>query len=331
MLLPRKLFSLGLLAVTSVLAEVHVTEQDWAIEADFPAQPKADDFRKATEQGDQLTRRYYLELSGKRYMAARFIYPVAPSEESYVELYKSSVEELMKSRPGELKLSVPFTIGDYTGLRLLINQQRDRTVREIRLIAIGASLYVLSAEWPAAGATGSPPEMERFLQGAVLRPEYRDSRLVNDRDRWRELGAGRFRLRYDATRWYRDPADNEAGVYNFLRVDKKAEAQFIAEMEPLKSATMEESVLATARESAESVNVRQRGRKLRSGVNLEELEFSVRTEGVTYINHGYFYTGTAGSMQLRAWAPDKAYASVSGDIAEFLDGLSISAAPVALK
>lgn len=327
MLLPRKYICLGLIAAAALRADVRVNEQDWALEAVFPDAPKADRFRKPTEFGEQVTHRFYLEFGGRRYLAARFVYPVVPLGREQDSLYKRSVEELMKSRPGEVRLAQNYSLGEYSGLRLVIDQLRDKTIREVRLIQIGASLYVLSAEWPGSGAASAsspPPEAERFLQGTILRPDYASSRLVEDRERWRELGSGRFRLRYDATRWYRDPADQEVGVFNLLRVDKRAEAQLIAEPEPIPSPTMEESVLATARENAESVIVRQRGRKTRSGVSVEELEFSVRAEGTTYVNHGYFYTGPAGAVQLRAWAPEKVYDKVSGDMTELLEGLMIN-------
>ncbi|MFI5336742.1 MAG: hypothetical protein ACHQ5A_08160 [Opitutales bacterium] len=323
MLIPRKCICLGLLAATAALGQVHVAPPGWALAAEFPAEPKGDEFRKSTDLGDQVTHRFYLEQNGLRFLLARFVYPVVPLARAQDALYKSSVEELMRSRPGDLRFAQPFSLGEYTGLRLVIDQRRDRSVREVRLIQIGASLYFLSAEWPAAGATAAPPEMERFLQGVALRPDFEQPRFVEERERWRVLGAGRFHLRYDATRWYRDPTDNEAGVFNFLRVDKLAEAQFIAEATPLQSTTMEESVLATARENAESVTLRKRGRKIRSSTSVEELDFIVRAEGTTYINHGYFYTGPAGAVQLRAWSPEKTYAQVESDIFELLDGLAI--------
>jgi hypothetical protein len=302
-------------------AQVPVAPADWAVHAEFPADPKADEFRKPTDFGDQVTNRYYLEKEGQRYMLARFHYPVVPSMRDQEALYKSSVEELMRSRPGEIKASRTFSLGDYTGLRLVISQLREKTTREVRLIQIGASLYVFSAEWPGSGASQGG---ERFFGSVVLQPGFADPRLVEDRERWRLLRSGRFTLRYDATRWYRDPADNEAGIFNLLRVDKQAEAQMIAEPDPIAAPTMEESVLATAKETAESVILRKHGRKTRGAAEVEELEFVVRADGTTYVNHGYFYTGPAGALQLRSWSPEKTYAQVAGDMTELLDGLAIN-------
>jgi hypothetical protein len=51
-------------------------------------------------------------------------------------------------------------------------------------------------------------------------------------------------------------------------------------------------------------------------------------ENTTYVNHGYFYGGPEGAVQLRSWAKETDYTDVSGDITELLDGLTVSAAAV---
>ena len=169
------------------------------------------------------------------------------------------------------------------------------------------------------------PEVARFLKSVAVRPEFADPRRAEEGARWREVVHGKFRVRYDATRWYRDPADREPGVFNFLRVDQQAAAQLNAEPEPLAGgASMGDAVLQTARENAESVVVRRTGKKTRGSVVVDEIEYTARVEGVTYVNHGYFYSGPAGAVQLRAWSPDKTYVPVSGDIEELLAGLSIT-------
>jgi hypothetical protein len=319
---------LSFLAAVPALAEAayRFADPDWAIRADFPAEPKPDIFRKPTEYGDEVTMRYYLEQGGQRFMVARFTYPVVPLSRERTSLYGSSFEEMLKSRPGEVKDRGDFVLGPYLGARLLIDQRREKTRREMRLVLIGASLYVISAEWPAVGQRGVAPECDRFLRSVAMTPEFADVRAIEDAGRWRELEHGNFKLRYDGTRWYRDPTDTDPAVFNLLRVDRLAEAQLIAENAPARAEDMEAAVLATAREAAESVTLRRRGRKFRNGFELEELEFAVRSDGVTYVNHGYFYTGPAGTLQLRAWSPDKTYAGIAGDIAELLDGLAIKPA-----
>ena len=69
--------------------------------------------------------------------------------------------------------------------------------------------------------------------------------------------------------------------------------------------------------------LRQHRRKLRGTVDLAELEFTARVERVTYVNHGYFYSGPEGSVQLRGWATERDYPGVEGDITELLEGLTV--------
>ncbi len=302
-------------------AEETFAPPGWAIEARLPVAPGTDGILTPSPQGDIKAQRFFTEQGGERTFLVRFSYPMAmlPGEETGV--YAKSMTDMLKSRPGEVKLRSKFELGPFEGERLVIAQRRDRTIREVRLIVIGSTLYLFSAEWPEAG-TGAA-RAEQFFRSIRLRPDYTNLLLVQEKERFRELVAGRFRLRFDATRWYRDPADTEPGVVSLLRIDEKAEAQFIAEAQPMEG-SIEAAVINTAREGAESVTVRKRGQKIRGTAQLTELEFAARVDNVTYVNHGYFYSGPEGSVQLRGWAKEVDYNAVSGDITELLDGLVIT-------
>jgi len=294
----------------------------WAIEARLPQRPDNDVVLTASPQGDIKATRYFTELAGEHYFLVRFSYPLAlrPGEET--RIYTRSLGDMLKSRPGDVKSRDRFLLGPFAGERIVIAQRRERTIREVRLLVIGSTLYLFSAEWPEAGPGAT--RAEHYFNSVQLKQDYTDLPLVQEKERWRELVAGRFRLRYDATRWYRDPADNEPGIFNLLRVDQKAEAQLIAEAQPI-AGSLEAAVINTAREGAESVTVRRRGSKLRGATQLTELEFAARVDNVTYVNHGYFYSGPEGAVQLRGWAKDTEYSAVTGDITELLDGLTVGA------
>ena len=316
------LFLLG--GAAALRADYPFAAPDWTIEAQFAVQPSTDVILTPSPQGEVKASRYFLEQAGERCMLIRFAYPLAmmPGEETGV--YDKSIGELMRSRPGQLRQREKYQLGPYEGERVVIAQPREKTLRELRLLVIGSSLYVMSAEWPAQGPGAT--QAEKFFNSIRLRADSADRRVVEERERWREFAAGSFKLRLDATRWYRDPADLEPGVFNFLRTDQRAEAQFIAEEHPLEDGDIEKAVLTTAREGAESVSVKKRGKKLRGAAQVIELEFTARVENVSYLNHGYFYTGPAGAVQLRGWAKETDYRDVSGDITELLDGLTVSAA-----
>ncbi len=303
-------------------AEYILTEPHWAIEAGFPDQPKTDGILTPSPQGDVKVQRFFWEQGGEHYLLARFEYPLALLPGAETGLYNKSFTDLLRSRPGLSKGVAPFPLGPYEGQKLLIAQKREKSIREVRFVVIGAVLYMASAEWPEVGAPGAA-RAAQFLGSVRVRPEFMNAWEIAVDARWRELSAGRFRLRYDATRWYRDPADQETGVFNLLRLDQQAEAQFITEEHPVAGGNIEKAVLTTALEGAESVNVKKRGRKLRGTVEVVELEFTARVENVTYVNHGYFYTGPEGAAQLRGWANERDYRGVEGDITELLEGLAV--------
>jgi len=309
-------------AGVTLRADYQFSAADWAIEVKFAAQPKADVVLSPSPQGDVRASRFFYEPPGEHYLLIKFVYPMAmlPGEETGT--YDRSMTDLTRSRPGQVKAREPYHLGPYEGQRIVIAQPREKSTRELRLIVIGSSLYACSAEWPANNPEAAA-RAEVFFASFRLHPDYTDQRVVEDRERFRELGAGNFRLRYDATRWYRDPSDQEAGIFNFLRLDQKAEAQFICEDHPIEDGDIDKAVLATAREGAESVSVKKQARKLRGAVTVSELEFQARVDNVTYLNHGYFYTGPAGAVQLRSWAKEPDYPGVAGDINELLDGLMI--------
>lgn len=314
-------FLLGLTGA-AVGADQAFAPAGWAIEARLPQAPGTDAVLTPSPQGDIRATRYFTEQGGERTFLVRFSYPLAllPGEEAGV--YTKSFGDMLKSRPGEVKARGKFLLGPFEGERLVIAQKRDRTIREVRLLVVGSTLYLFSAEWPEAGKGAA--RAEDFFRSIQLKPDYTNLPLVQEKERWRELVAGNFRLRYDAARWYRDPADKEPGVFNLLRVDQRAEAQLIAEPQPIEG-SMEAAVINTAREGAENVTLRRRGSKLRGATSLTELEFAARVDNVTYVNHGYFYSGKEGAVQLRGWAKDVEYADVNGDITELLDGLAVSA------
>ncbi|HKB56364.1 MAG TPA: hypothetical protein VKC51_02135 [Lacunisphaera sp.] len=297
----------------------------WAIAARFAAPPSTDAVLTPSPQGDVQATRFFLEQSGERMMLVRFVYPMAMLPGGEAGIYQKATADMLRSRPGDIRARGKFALGPYDGERLVIGQRREKTIREVRLLVIGSTFYVLSAEWPEQG-TGAA-RAEQFFNSVKLRTEYTDPLVVENMERWRELTAGNFRLRYDATRWYRDPADREPGVFNFLRTDQKAEAQLIIEDRAIEG-DIETAVLNTAREGAESVVVKKREKKLRGAVEVVELEFTARVDNVSYINHGYFYSGPEGAVQLRGWASEREYRDVSGDIGELLDGLTVGAPTV---
>ena len=325
----RLIFWILLLSSGSGLrAEYAFSAAGWSFEAQFAAAPSNDIILTPSPEGDVKATRYFLEQAGEHYLLIRFVYPLALPSGAETGLYDKSMQELMRSRPGQVRSHEKYVLGPYAGERLVLAQPKEKTLRELRMLVIGSSLYVLSAEWPARGDGAT--RAAAFFNSIKLRPDCEDARLVEDRERWREFASGNFKVRYDAMRWYRDPADAEPGVFNFLRVDKLAEAQFIAEDHPVEGGDIEKAVLATALEGATSVHVQKRAKKLRGAVQLVELEFAATVENSTYINHGYFYSGTEGTVQLRAWAKDREYRQASGDISELLDGLVIGPAGGAL-
>ena len=311
-----------LLSAAPALADHPFAEPHWAIEAAFPDQPKTDGVLTPSPQGDVKVQRFFWEQGGEHYLLARFEYPLAlrPGEET--GLYHKSFADLLRSRPGQTKGAETFQLGPYEGQKLVIAQKKEKSLREVRFVVIGSVLYLISAEWPEAAGPVAP-RAAQFFASVRVRPEFLNAREVEASARWRELAAGHFRLRYDATRWYRDPADQEPGVFNLLRPDQHAEAQFIAEDRPVEGGDIEQAVLATAKEGAESVAMKKRGRKLHGAVEMVELEFTARVEKVSYVNHGYFYSGPEGTVQLRGWATEHDYAGMEGDIAELLEGLVV--------
>lgn len=301
-------------------ADYAFTAPGWAIAAQLPKAPDTDGVLTPSPQGDIKAQRFFTEQAGERTFLVRFVYPMALLPGTEGGLYAKSFADMLKSRPGEVKARDRFALGPYEGQRMVIGQRRERTIREVRLLVVGSTLYLFSAEWPEGG-TGAA-WAEQFFKGIQLLPDYANAPLVQERERWRELAAGNFRVRYDAARWYRDPADAEPGIFNLLRPDAKAEAQLIAEAQPIEG-SIEAAVINTAREGAESVIVRKRGTKLRGAAQLTELEFVARVDRTTYVNHGYFYSGPAGAVQLRGWAKEADYPAVSGEITELLEGLVI--------
>ena len=308
---------------TAAATEFRFNAPGWAVRATFPAAPQTDEQRIPTSQGEEIAERHHLECGAERYLLMRVTYPVPPQTSERAALFRQVIETFMNSRAGEIRDDRQLMLGEYPCHRLLIEHRSERTHREVRLMLVGGALYFASAEWP--GGQTPPSSVASFFDSLEISAEFSNSRVADELARWRHVSLGNFQLRYDATRWYRDPATVENDMVLLLRVDELAEAEFVVGPR-WPAATMEEVVLATAREFAERVELRRRGRKLQGSVRVEELRFSVRADGVSYENHGYFYNGPEGSAQVRAWSPEKTFPKVESDISELLDGLKINSA-----
>ncbi|MDP2138812.1 MAG: hypothetical protein Q8J74_13260 [Candidatus Didemnitutus sp.] len=318
---PAALLGLFLLSVSAHAAHEFALG-DWGVTAAFPGTPQSDEQRIPTPHGDQVVQRHFYSAAGETYMILRVIYPLVPQTSEQGALYQDTVMTMGKSRPGTVSDHVVYEFGEYRGERLRVQQPREKTHRELRLVLIGSALYVISAEWP--GARTPSPTAAAFLASLAVAPAFANARLVEDRERWREIVLGNFQLRYDASRWFRNPEIQESGGVMLQRADDSAGAEFTVTKGVPGVASMEELVLGKAREGAESVKLRKKSRKFRGSASVEELRFSVRFDGVDYENHGYFYTGPEGTMELRAWALGSLFDSVAGDITELLDGLVVN-------
>ncbi len=312
-----------LVAAPALPAQVRLERESWALTLEFPASPAADVVTMPSSKGDSIADRFTLQARDEIFLALKMTYPTAPTAADRGMLHKEVIEMVMSSRPGRIRTDERVDVGEFPMQRLLVAMADRRAFREIRLVLIGSSLYFFSAEWPG---TATPPERaQRYFASITLRPEFANARAVEERERWREIVQGGFRLRYDASRWFRDPQPSEdPNSVILLRVDELAEAEFVTSPERNPAPTMEEVVIGAAKESAESVKVVRRAKKYRGSAMVEELRFSVRSEGVSYENHGYFYSGPEGTAQLRAWSPEKSFRQVEGDILELLDGFNIT-------
>lgn len=311
-----------LLAANLLPGQVRFQRERWALSLEFPGEPMADVVMIPSAKGDSLADRHTHQSQDEVFLALRLSYPLAPTVADRALLHKEAIETVMNARPGRLRADEQLSLGDYPMQRLLVEMGDRRTFREVRLVLIGASLYFVSVEW--AGGAAPSERARRFLAGLSLRPEFANPAAVAERERWREVVQGPFRLRYDASRWFRDPQPSEnPGTIVLLRGDELAEAEFVTSSERLSATSMEEVVIGAARASAESVKVLRRAKKYRGSVQVEELRFTIRSEGVNYENLGCFYNGAEGTAQLRAWSPEASFREVEGDIAELLGGLSV--------
>jgi hypothetical protein len=313
---------LALLALSATALAFDAGQPDWALKVSFPAEPKTDTVKAPSPAGDIVSDRFTHEAAGETLLLVRSVYPLAADATRKAEIYDRARADAVRGRGGEILADRAFRLGDHEGRELRIRFARAKRVRQMRFILIGSTLYALVHEQP--DDRKESPVAAAFWQSLALRPGFEDPRAVEERERWREVGDGSFRVRYDATRWYRDPSDNEAGIFNFLRADQRAEAQLIIEPAGTHTGALDDAALAAAREGAESVRVKGKKSRLRHGVSLTELQFEARVEGATYVNHGCYYSGAGGQVQLRAWATDRVYREVAGDIEELLEGLIVA-------
>src|SRR3954469_22616321 len=94
--------------VPVLAADYQFTAPGWAIEARLPVAPGTDGILTASPQGDIKAQRFFTEQNGQRTFLVRFQYPMSmlPGEETGV--YAKNFGDMLKSRPGEVKLRDRF-------------------------------------------------------------------------------------------------------------------------------------------------------------------------------------------------------------------------------
>src|SRR3954471_2261813 len=101
-------------------ADYDFTAPGWAIEARLPVTPGTDGILTASPQGDIKAQRFFTEQNGQRTFLVRFQYPMAMLPGGETGVYAKNFGDMLKSRPGEVKLRDRFMLGPFEGERLVI-------------------------------------------------------------------------------------------------------------------------------------------------------------------------------------------------------------------
>lgn len=133
-----------------------------------------------------------------------------------------------------------------------------------------------------------------------------------------------YTIAYDSNKWTVAPAtSNTDAEYEFEHVDGDVYAMVIPERITIEFDTLKELALDNALAVAPDAQVTFEEMRTVNGVEVLVMKTSGTMYGIAFEYYGYYYGGTAGTIQFIAYSSTDLVAEYNADITALLNGLTI--------
>ena len=133
-----------------------------------------------------------------------------------------------------------------------------------------------------------------------------------------------YTVSYDNTKWIVTPSDPTADTeYDFEHTDGDVYAMVIPERITVDLDTLKEAALANAQAVAPDAVITFEEEQTVNGVNLLVMKMTGTIYGTPFTYYGYYYGGTAGTIQFITYTTGDLMPQYEADLTELLKGLVI--------
>lgn len=134
----------------------------------------------------------------------------------------------------------------------------------------------------------------------------------------------KYGIKYDTSKWVLTNApEGDPAEYYFEHKDGDVYAMVVPERVEVPIDTLKNAALGNAQAADPNAKVTSEEKKTVNGKEMLSIKMSATIEGYNFSYHGYYYTGSIGSIQFLAYTVDQLMPQYEKDIEELLNGLEI--------
>ncbi len=134
-----------------------------------------------------------------------------------------------------------------------------------------------------------------------------------------------YTIKYDTSKWTVVPSDSTSDAeYEFEHVDGDVYALIIPERIELDLAALKEIALENAQSVAPDALVTFEEDRTVNGVQVHVMKIDGTLYGIAFEYYGYYYGGTAGTIQFITYTSSNLVSEYEADLTELLNGLTIT-------
>ena len=138
-----------------------------------------------------------------------------------------------------------------------------------------------------------------------------------------DLGHG-VKLRYNPAKWQQGATTTIPGRQQLRHLSGDGYAMTISERIAVPMASLKKIVLTNARNAAPDAAITFDETRKVNGATVEAMQITGTTQGIPFRYYGYYFSGTAGTVQIICYTGESLFPDYKADFEELLNGLQAS-------
>lgn len=165
--------------------------------------------------------------------------------------------------------------------------------------------------WTYARDAQSKSEAEGFVKSKEAKERYVSKK-------------GFVEVWYDPRKWKPRPPSNPDAEFHLVHTAGDGYANLIVERLRVPMESLKKAVVDNAKKVSKDLKLTDEQEPTVNGKKLLALKMEGTIQGIPFTQYGYYWSGTAGTVQLFTWCGQNLYSEFSQDFRDLLNGLVIN-------